>query len=93
MDLVLPAAQSQYDHALHRWSALDAKAFGLLALVAAIIGGLATFRGGIHHLWWAPAVGCAVAGVFFVRTVWRRSLILGPDLIDFHDEMRAHGRS
>jgi hypothetical protein len=89
MDLVLPAAQSQYDHALHRWSALDAKAFGLLALVAAIIGGLATFT----IFWWAPAVGCAVAGVFFVRTVWRRSLILGPDLIDFHDKMRAHGRS
>lgn len=90
VDLLVPAAQAQHDQALNRWSALDAKAFNLLALVTAIIAGLATFHEEIHHLWWAGALGFAAAGGFFVRTVWPRPIIFGPDLTDFHDEMRAH---
>jgi hypothetical protein len=90
VQLVVPSAQAQYDQALHRWTSLDAKAFGLLGLVAAVIAGLATFRDEVQHLWWAPAVGFAVAGVFFIRTIWQRPLIFGPDLIDFHDEMRSN---
>jgi hypothetical protein len=89
VDLVVPAAQAQYDQALHRWSALDAKAFGLIAVVVAVVGGLAAAHTEIHRAWWAPAAGCAVAGVFFVRTISRRDLFVGPDVIDFHDEMRA----
>jgi hypothetical protein len=89
VDLIVPAAHAQYDQALHRWSALDAKAFGLLALVIAIIGGLAAVHDTVNPAWWAPAAGAAVAGGFFVHTIWQREVILGPDLIDYHDEMRA----
>jgi hypothetical protein len=91
VDLVVPAAQANYDHSRNKWSSLDAKTFGFLAIVAAVIGGLAAAHDGIHPAWWAPATGCAVAAVFFIRSISPRDLDLGPDVIDFHDEMRGKG--
>lgn len=91
VDLIVPAAHAQFDQALNRWSALDAKAFGLLGVIVAVIGGLAAVHDSVSAAWWAPAAGAAVAGTFFVHTIWQREVIFGPDLIDFHDEMRAEG--
>lgn len=88
VDLVVPAAQSQYDHAVHGWASLDAKAFGFLALVAAVIGGLLTFHESINRAWWGVAVGFTAAGGCFLGSLWPREYELGPDLIDFHDEAR-----
>ena len=89
VDLIVPAAHAQYDQALHRWSALDAKAFGLLALVVAVTGGLAAVHNAVHPAWWAPAAGSAIAGALFVHAIWPREVILGLELVDYHDEMRA----
>ena len=89
VNLIVPAAQAQYEHALQRWSALDAKAFGPIGLVVAVIGGLAAVHNAVNSAWWMPAVGCVIAGCFFVRTIWQREFIFGPDLLDFHDEMRT----
>lgn len=88
VDLVVPAAQSQFDHATHGWASLDAKALGFVALVAAVIGGLLAFHESIHRAWWGAAIGFAVAGGCFVGSLWPRNYELGPDLIDFHDEAR-----
>jgi hypothetical protein len=89
VSLLLPQAQSAFDFAVHRWSSLEAKTFGLLAIVAAVIGGLAAAHDAIHPEWWAPAAGCAVAAAFFIRTIWPRDILIGPDVVDFHDEARA----
>jgi hypothetical protein len=89
VSLLLPQAQSALDFAVHRWSSLEAKTFGLLAIVAAVIGGLAAAHDAIHPEWWAPAAGCAVAAAFFIRTIWPRDILIGPDVVDFHDEARA----
>jgi hypothetical protein len=89
VSLLLPQAQAAFDFAVHRWSSLEAKTFGLLAIVAAVIGGLAAAHDAIHPEWWAPAAGCAVAAAFFIRTIWPRDILIGPDVIDFHDEARA----
>ena len=89
VSLLLPQAQAAFDFAVHRWTSLEAKTFGFLALVAAVIGGLAAAHDAIHPAWWAPAAGCALAGVFFIRTIWPRDILIGPDVVDFHDEARA----
>lgn len=87
--LLLPQAQAAFDFAVHRWASLEAKTFGFLALVAAVIGGLSAAHEVVHEAWWAPAVGCAVAAGFFIRTIWPRDILIGPDVIDFHDEARV----
>lgn len=87
--LLLPQARAAFDFAVHRWTSLEAKTFGFLALVAAVIGGLSAAHAVVHEAWWAPAAGCAVAAVFFIRTIWPRDILIGPDVIDFHDEARA----
>lgn len=89
VDLFVPAAQAQYDHMVDRWTSLDAKAFGFLAIVAAVIGGLAATHESIHQAWWGAAAGSAIAGGFFIGALWPRDLVLGPDLVDFHDEARV----
>jgi hypothetical protein len=89
VEFVLPLARAGYDLAIHRWTSLDAKAFGFLAVVAAVIGGLAAVHDAIHPAWWGPAAGSAVAGFFFIRALWLRDISLGPDVIDVHDETRV----
>lgn len=91
IELVVPLAQADYERAVHDWSALDAKAFGFLAVGAAVIAGLATTHEGLNSRWWLPAIGCAVSGGFLIAATWLRELDLGPDPIDFHDEVRYAG--
>jgi hypothetical protein len=86
--LVVPAAQANFDRALQDWSALDTKALGVLALVAAIIAGLVGFHDGLNDLWWIPTLGFLLTGILLIASIWPRTADLGPDLIDFHDEMR-----
>jgi hypothetical protein len=90
--LLVPAAQAGFARATQDWNALDTKALGVLALDAAVIAGLVAVHNVIHSLWWLPAAGCAAAGALFVASIWPRTVDLGPDLIDFHDEMRESPR-
>ena len=89
IDLVMPAAQAQYDEASNRWNSLDAKAFGLIAVAAAVIAGLAATHEELHDSWWGPATGCVAAGVFLVFAIWPREFYVGAEIVDFHDEMRS----
>jgi hypothetical protein len=88
VNLLIPAAQARLDRTHDDWDAMSSQAHGFLALDAAVIAGLVAAHDLIHRLWWLPTAGLIGAGVLFIASVWPREVALGPDLIDFHDEMR-----
>jgi hypothetical protein len=70
------------------WAALDTKALGVLAVDAGAIALLITVHQDINRLWWLPSVVLAAAGVLLIAAIWPREFVFGPDLLEFHDEMR-----
>jgi hypothetical protein len=90
-EILLPELQRRFERTMADWDALDSKALGLIAVAAAVIGGLAAAHHSINHLWAIPAGGCAVSGALLVGAVWPRVVDGGPDLIEIHDKMRARG--
>ena len=88
-DLLVPAVQGRAERTLQDWDALDTKAMGLITVAAASIAGLAAVHDTINRLWWLPTAGFFVAGGMLVASIWPRTVDLGPDLVDLHDEMRG----
>jgi len=86
-DFLVPAQQRRFDRALQDWEAIDTKAFGMLAVVGAVVAGLVAVHKTINPLWWAPAIAALVAAGMMVAA-WPRTLDLGADLVDLHHEMR-----
>jgi hypothetical protein len=88
VDLTVPEAQQRFYSGSSDWSALDTKALGILAVAAAAIAILVTVHEDVNRFWWIPAVILTVAGGFLIAAIWPRDFYFGPDLLDFHDEMR-----
>jgi hypothetical protein len=88
VDLVVPEAQQRFYSGSADWSALDTKALGVLAVAAAAIAILITVHEDVNGLWWIPAGILVLAGGFLIAAVWPRDFYFGPDLLDFHYELR-----
>jgi hypothetical protein len=88
LEVFAASAPSQFERGLNEWDSQDTRALGFLAFDAALAAGLVATYESLHSGWWAAAAGFAVSGAFLIWALWNRPVEYGPNLIDFHDEMR-----
>jgi hypothetical protein len=65
---------------------VDAKAFGVIAANAAIIGVIVAAHNELSQLWWLVLVVLAVDAVLLLAVIWPIKLDAGPDTRTFYEQ-------
>ena len=82
--LVIERVQAQIDAQLAADDAVDLKALGVLAAIAAAIGVLVASHSSLNPYWWAPMVMLSSASLVLLYVVYPVDLQTGPRWTDWY---------